>query len=460
MKNFISLLIICMGLVYPEKASTQVTLEETTLDTTTLITGLNIPWEIKYGPDDWLWVTERHGRVSRIHPETGEQLVILDHTDVVHQQGESGMLGMVLHPDFDEVPRVYLVYTYQSGGIKERLVYFDYQDNSLVNETVLLEGIPGNSTHDGSRLVITPDQKILMTTGDAQDQAAAQDINSLNGKILRLNLDGTIPADNPFGSDNYTYTFGHRNAQGLDYGYNGILYSSEHGPSTDDEVNIIEEGRNYGWPEVLGFCDTPAEQDFCEEHDVKEPMIAWTPTIAPSDIIYYDSDAIPEWEHTILLTVLKDKRVVELELSPDGKEITAEKQWFVSYWGRLRDICTGTDGELYLATNGDSWSNNDPFTHSIIKLVPQATSSGNLDEGGKSMIKVINDSAGAIRVDFDEALSGRSYFVYNTSGQQVEKGRINPQDGMQHLNGFQAGIYLIHVPVSGHEVASRKFIVR
>ncbi len=442
---------------FPAQVHSQVTLESTTLDTTTLITGLDIPWEIQYGPDGWLWVTERHGRVSRIHPETGEQIIILDHTGAVHQQGESGMLGMALHTDFEEVPRVYLVYTYQEGGIKERLVYFDYQNNSLINETILIDGIPGNTTHDGSRLVITPDGKLLMTTGDAQNLSAPQNVNSLNGKILRINLDGTIPQDNPFGGDNYVYTFGHRNAQGLDYGPDGILYSSEHGPSTDDEVNIIEEGRNYGWPEVLGFCDTPAEQDFCEEHNVKEPISAWTPTIAPSDLIYYNYDAIPEWKHTILLTVLKDKRVVELELSPDGKEITAEKQWFVGYWGRLRDVCASPEGELFLATNGQSWSNNDPFTHSIIKLVPQGTSTGNADKPPKSMIRIVHDAPGIVSIDFSQELMGEGYAIFNPAGVLIGDGKVG---GKLDVSNLSPGVYLVNVKQTGHERVTRKFVVR
>lgn len=448
-------------LLFKNDAQTQVVIEGTTVDTSTLVTGLNIPWEIQYGPDGWLWVTERHGRVSRIHPETGEQQIILDHTDVVHQEGESGMLGMALHPDFEQDSRVYLVYTYFSEGeIKERLVHFTYDGSGLTDEVILIDGIQGNMIHDGSRLVFTPDGKLLMTTGDAGNEATSQNIDHLSGKVLRINPDGSVPTDNPFGQDNYVFTFGHRNAQGLDYGAGDIIYSSEHGPDTDDEVNIIEAGRNYGWPEVLGFCDTPGEETFCQEHNVKEPMINWTPTIAPSDIVYYDSDAIPAWQGTILMTVLKDKRIVEMELSEDGLEISGEKHWFIDYWGRLRDICIGPDGEIYLATNGDSWSNNQPFTHSIVRLVPENTSTGQSDKKRDNEIRVQLDSAGIISIKTNDEGHNLKYFVLNSAGRIVETGILNR--GLTSVNSgmWPDGFYLVSVQDQDQQLFTQKLIIR
>jgi len=368
MKRIIYYLMFAVFFFLFIKANSQVVIETTEVDTTTVIKGLDIPWEILWGPDDHLWVTERFGRVSRIHPESGVQDIILDISSAVFQQGESGLLGMVLHPDFTNFPYVYLAYTYLvSSEIKERIVRYEYNGTSLLNETILLDNIRGNTTHDGCRLIITPDMKLLITTGDAQNQPAAQDLQDLSGKILRLNLDGSIPNDNPF-PGNPVYTYGHRNAQGLYLAQNGILYSSEHGPSTDDEFNIIEAGRNYGWPNVHGFCDLPDEITFCEEHNVKEPQTAWTPTVATSDIIYFDHPAIPEWQGSVLMTTLKNKRIYELELDEDGATVLEEKQFFQNWWGRLRDICVSPNGEIYLATNGPSWSNTQPFTHSIIKI--------------------------------------------------------------------------------------------
>jgi len=361
--------ILLFFVLFQFQAKTQVMIGQTEVDTTTIASGLDIPWEILWGPDDFIWVTERYGRVSRIHPETGDQLIILDITDIVHQDAESGLLGMVIHPDFETLPIVYLAYTYLSGSsIIERIVSYDYIGGQLVNESILLDNIPGNTNHDGCRLIISPDLKLFITTGDTWNQALAQDINNLAGKVLRINLDGSIPTDNPW-PGNPVYSIGHRNAQGLFFGPTGILYSSEHGPSSDDEFNIIEAGRNYGWPDVMGYCNTPDEITFCNTNNVVEPLLAWTPTIATSDIVYYDHPAIPEWQGRILLTTLKNKRLYVLELDETGTSIDSEEQFFEDWWGRLRDICIGPNGEIYLANNYSNWSGNPPpFSNNIIKI--------------------------------------------------------------------------------------------
>ncbi|GIR13298.1 MAG: hypothetical protein CM15mP23_18730 [Cryomorphaceae bacterium] len=162
------------------------------------------------------------------------------------------------------------------------------------------------------------------------------------------------------------WSWGHRNAQGLELAPNGIIYSSEHGPTTDDELNILVPNRNYGWPYVQGFCDEPTETDFCEQNNVVEPLVNWTPTIAPSDIIWYDHPAIPEFQNTLLMTVLKNKMLVRFEFSEDGQSVTNETEFFQYEWGRLRDICVSPDGKIYLATNGNTWPSQPP--NEIIEL--------------------------------------------------------------------------------------------
>lgn len=343
------------------------TLDSTTLTIDTVITGLDVPWEIAWGNDGWVWCTERYGMVSRIDPNTGTKDTILDIDSIVYSSGESGLLGMALHPDFADTPNVYLVYTYVSGTIKERMVRYEYNGTSLVNPHIMIDNITGNTTHDGSRLVIGPDYKLYMTTGEAQNQPQSQNLNSLNGKFLRFNLDGSVPADNPI-PGSYIYTWGHRNAQGMVFGPTGILYSSEHGPTTDDEFNIIVTGRNYGWPTVAGFCDNPNETTFCADSNVVEPLRAWTPTIAPGDITFYDDPAIPEWQGAILLAVLKNKQLKVLHLNAVGDSLVNEQTYLINQFGRFRDVLQGPNGEIYIATNGADWSNSDPGTHSIIRL--------------------------------------------------------------------------------------------
>lgn len=324
------------------------------VSTREVITGLNTPWEIIWGPDNWIWMTERGGTISRVNPETGEREELVKINDV-YQSGESGLLGMAMHPNFADSPFVYVAYTYlQQGDMYEKLVRYLYNGGTLVNAEILLRGIPANTTHDGSRIVITPDRKLFMTTGDAQNQSAPQNRNTLNGKILRLNLNGSVPFDNPFYSSTelsrFVWSTGHRNAQGL-WWVNGILYSSEHGPDSDDEINIIERAGNYGWPEVKGFCDKPDEFQFCEDSINAQPIYAWTPTLGVSGIDYYASDSIPEWKYHLLATTLKEGDLRVLELSSDGKKILSQQIYFDNTFGRLRDLCIAPDGRVFVCTS-------------------------------------------------------------------------------------------------------------
>lgn len=190
------------------------------VDTNTVVSNLDTPWEILWGPDDHIWITERYGGVSRLNPETREFTKLLT-IDEVYEVGESGLLGMALHPDFEKTSELFLVYNYlESSKIKERLVKYSYSDGQLLSPLTLLEGIEGGGNHDGSRLVIDDDLKLFMTTGDAGNTSTSQDLNSLSGKVLRMNLDGSIPTDNPI-ADSYIWSWGHRNAQGLVIAPNG-----------------------------------------------------------------------------------------------------------------------------------------------------------------------------------------------------------------------------------------------
>ncbi len=333
----------------------------------TIISNLSVPWEMVWAPDDFLWVTERAGRVNRINPETGERSVIADLTGSVEQIGDSGLLGMALDPDFSSSPFVYLVYTYRDGSnFYERLARFIYADGILGSETILLDNIPASSRHNGSRIVITGENHILMTTGDTGNPDLSQDVNSLAGKLLRMNLDGSIPSDNP-DPNSYIYTLGHRNAQGLMVHPNGMIYSSEHGPTTDDEINIIEAGSNYGWPNVLGTIDNPEEEAFAMNTPVVESIADWTPNIAPSDILWYSSDMIPEWNNRLLLASLREQTLFAIELSGDGRQVVGEQRYFEREFGRIRDIVMAPDGRLFIATNGSSFSDTSN-THSIIEI--------------------------------------------------------------------------------------------
>lgn len=329
---------------------------ETSLKTRVVIDNIGIPWEILWGPDNQIWMTERQGQVSRLDPETGAATVLAV-IPAVQQTGEGGLLGMALHPAFPTSPYVFLAYTYNSNGATQvRIARYTYQNNTLVEPFTLVENIKGGIIHDGCRLLFAPDTTLLITTGDAADQSLPQRHDRLNGKILRVNTDGTIPADNPW-PGSMLYSTGHRNAQGITWGPHGQLYSSEHGPANDDEVNLILPGYNYGWPKVHGYCDKPEEQEFCRDSTVVEPMIAWTPTLAVCGMEYYNHPAIPEWRNSLLLATLKASTLVQLQLSEDGTRITREREYFIGTFGRLRDVCVAPDGRVFISTS-NSGSNS------------------------------------------------------------------------------------------------------
>lgn len=326
-----------------------------TIKDSVIVQGLNYPWEILWGPDNFIWMTERSGKISRVNVSTGSVTLLHTITEVV-STGEGGLLGMVLHPNFSANPHVFVAYNYNNAGnYREKIVRFTYNGTALVSPVTIIDNILAASIHNGCRMIISPDLKLFITTGDAANQSLPQNTSSVNGKVLRLNLDGTIPADNPVTGNPY-WSFGHRNAQGLVFA-NNIMYSSEHGPSTDDEVNIIEKGRNYGWPNVPGFCDAGAEQTFCAANNVKEPIKAWTPTAAVCGLDYYNNDLIPQWKNSLLMVALKNARLYQMKLDGSFTSITETNEYFTSVYGRMRDLCISPAGKVYICTSNGG--NND-----------------------------------------------------------------------------------------------------
>ncbi|MEX0966203.1 MAG: PQQ-dependent sugar dehydrogenase [Bacteroidia bacterium] len=339
-----------------------------TLTTREVATGLDTPWEILWGPDDHIWMTERYGRISRVNPANGQVMPLLT-IDDVHEVSEAGLMGMALYPAFEDTSWVFVAYNYFDQGIKVRIARYDYADDQLTNPLILLDGIAGSAIHNGCRLIFLPDNTLLITTGDAGNTQTPQDHSSLNGKVLRMTAEGEIPANNPFPGNNL-WSKGHRNAQGLVLA-KGLVYSSEHGPNSDDELNIIYSGRNYGWPDVNGFCNEPAEIIFCNDSDVVEPVSAWTPTLAVAGIDYYGGWGIPEWHNSILMTTLKASRLVQLKLNATATDVEEENSFFAGNdsYGRLRDLCVSPDGRVFIATsNKDGRGSPGPDDDMIIEI--------------------------------------------------------------------------------------------
>ena len=414
-----------------------------------LTTGLAEPWEMVWGPDDFLWVTERAGaRVTKVNPSDGSTLVLLTIDDVHIGPQHEGLLGMALHPELLQDTGndyVYLAYTYNGAAVpaegaaavagedadaagtvdetlerRTKIVRYTYdpETEQLGEPMELISGLEAWDDHNAGRLVIGPDMKLYYTTGElggnqgrnyqrpiraqqlpTAEEVAAEDWNAYVGKVLRMELDGSIPEDNPEieGVRSHVFSYGHRNPQGLTFNDDGTLYSVEHGPSSDDELNVIEPGGNYGWPNVAGYIDdsaylyanwseAPADLRFNSrelppevptypesefEPEMVDPIATyWTvpddydfaagcgwicnPTIAPSSVVPYDAgeNGIEAWDNSLLISTLKHGSVYVQPLSADGLSTGGEvTRWFRTQ-NRYRDLVVGPDNRtIYVATD-------------------------------------------------------------------------------------------------------------
>ncbi|HCX64810.1 MAG TPA: glucose sorbosone dehydrogenase, partial [Eubacteriaceae bacterium] len=259
---------------------------------------LEIPWSIAPLPDGRLLVTERPGRVILL--DGGEVRVLRD----VEHVGEGGLLGIVTSPDFEQNRQVFLYYTYAAENqLFNRVSRFTLEENTLTDETTILDEIPGSQFHNGGRLKFGPDQKLYVTTGDAQQPERSQDTSSLSGKILRINPDGSIPEDNPF-EDSPVYAYGLRNPQGMAWHpVSGDLFASDHGPNSQDEINLIVPGENYGWP-----IETCSE----ENPQYQEPLACYTDfTLAPSGMDFLPWERLDETP--LYVAGLRGNRVMRVD---------------------------------------------------------------------------------------------------------------------------------------------------
>jgi len=340
----------------------------------TLASGLEVPWSLAFAPDGRLFVSERPGRIRVI---TNNLLAPTPWaTLAVRADGEGGLMGLTLDPNFNSEPWVYICYTFDDGGASSnRISRVREVDGRGGNEQILLDHFPGAAIHDGCRLKFAPDGTLFATTGDSFQRSLAQDLSSLAGKILRLNRDGSVPDDNPFGRTSPVYSYGHRNSQGLAFDpETGTLFATEHGPSGEvgfgnyDEVNIIVPGGNYGWPLAVGAPGLPEFQD---------PLLAF-PDIAvpPAGATFYRSTRIPLWTGNFLFTSLRGEHLQRVTLDASRRHVVAierlfERDFDRGIYGRLRDIIEGPDGSLYMATsNRDGRGTPAPDDDRILRIEP------------------------------------------------------------------------------------------
>ncbi|MEB6255998.1 PQQ-dependent sugar dehydrogenase [Mammaliicoccus sciuri] len=299
----------------------------------TVAQGLDTPWSIARS-NDVFYLSERPGKIIKIdgNKKTEQQV---DLEKEVSTAAEAGLLGFVLAPDFKDSQEAYAYYTYEDNGQFNRIVKLKLENDTWKEEEVLIDKIPSGQYHHGGRLKIGPDDKLYATTGDASDEQNAQDKDTLGGKILRINLDGSKPKDNPM-SNSYVYSYGHRNPQGIVWTPDGQMYASEHGNQANDEINEIKEGHNYGWPVIEGN----------EENNNMETPIFTSgsdDTWAPSGIAFKDG--------IIYSAALRGEGIMKFDVEKDEMKKVATK------YGRIRDVYI-VNNDLYFVSNNTDGRGN------------------------------------------------------------------------------------------------------
>lgn len=340
-----------------------------------VVSNLHIPWDMVEGPDGSIWFTERIGLISKVHPDSGKVDTLLDVRNGVSNIVEIGLLGMALHPAFETQPYVYAAYALRDNADwVKRITRWKYNGSKLIEPEVIYELRPAQQWHQGCRILILPDNTMMFTNGDQPAPDSTYSLTSEIGKTIRINLDGTIPADNPYPGSKI-WSIGHRNPQGICQTSKGAIYASEHGDNTEDEINLIRKSANYGWPRVAGMCDTPAEQAFCAEASIVEP--AWSTgnlTLAPAGIEYYEHDRYPALKGKLISTYLKGARLLVHDLNEDHTQITATRAMLLHRYGRIRDILVTSSGRLFVCTGNVGMRNIEPFPKPtddvLVELLP------------------------------------------------------------------------------------------
>lgn len=322
--------------------------------------NLYVPWAIDISNEGIIYFTERSGAVRVI--KDGKILTepLMRFGAPFVSQGEGGLMGIALDKNFTKNHYLYVMHSYGIGNlIFNRVVRLIEINNRASIDKVLIDKIPGGQIHNGGRIKIGRDQKLYITTGDSGNSALAQDSTSKAGKILRIELDGSIPKDNPI-NNSPVYSLGHRNPEGIAWNLNNVLYESEHGQSAHDEINIIKSGTNYGWPLVQGNEDIT-------EVVIQKPLIhSGEDTWAPSGVTFVDKGP---WQGKLLVACLRGQQLLAITMNSNGTIVKNVESWLKNEYGRLREVVQGRDGAIYLTTsNMDGRGNPRIGDDKIIKL--------------------------------------------------------------------------------------------
>jgi len=346
----------------------------------TVAEGLHFPWSLAFLPDGDMLVTERDGRLRVIRD--GELLEEpVKGVPPVYVKDQAGLFDIALHPQFALNGMVFLSYAHGDDGANRTRVArarFDEEALELKDLEVIFEADPAKDTpvHFGGRMAFLPDGTLLVTLGDGFEyREQAQILSNHLGTIVRINPDGSVPGDNPFrgrkGAKPEIWSYGHRNVQGILFDpATGRVYAHEHGPRGGDEINIIEKGKNYGWPLATYGIDYSGAKitPYTEFEGTEQPLVYWVPSIAPSGMTLYRGRAFPEWDGDLLVSALAGRKVQRVDM--ENGEVAGQQPLFEGLDQRIRDIRTGPDGFLYLLTDAEPTEDN-PAGGQVLRVRPK-----------------------------------------------------------------------------------------
>jgi len=328
----------------------------------TLTGGLEFPWGLAFLPDGRMLVTERPGRLRIVAADGRLDPRPVEGVPAVAATGQGGLLDVALHPDFARNRLVYLSYAGEGpGGYGTEVARGRLEGNALRDLEVIFRMQPKSRAgyHFGSRLVFDGKGYLFITLGDRGEMARAQRLDDHAGSVIRLHDDGRVPADNPFvgkpGAKPGKFTLGNRNMQGAALNpRSGELWTHEHGPQGGDEINVIRAGVNYGWPVITYGANYGTGTKIGEgtaKAGMAQPLLQWTPSIAPSGMAFYTGDRFPKWQGNLFVGALKFQMLVRLQL--DGERVVREERLLQGAVGRIRDVRQGPDGLIYLLIDSE-----------------------------------------------------------------------------------------------------------
>ncbi|MDQ2719463.1 MAG: PQQ-dependent sugar dehydrogenase [Bacteroidota bacterium] len=347
----------------------------------TLAKNLMVPWAFTFIDDKTLLFTERSDKVRLMRSDQLIEKPLLVVKDAATTK-KMGLLGLCKHPNFNSNHFIYIAYDYTANDTGYlRVMRYELKADTLVNAFMIVDSIYANQNHTGCRLKFGPDKKLYITTGDADRPMLAQSLRFLNGKILRVNYDGSIPSDNPFVHNDTAkkqiWTYGHRNPQGIDIDpVTNEMYDSEHGPTGGDEINHIIKGKNYAWP-IIHHNETKA--------GMVSPLFQYTPSIGPSEILFYKGNMFPDLRGKLLLASLRGEAITSITLVND--KIVWQEYLLHNEYGRIRALTPGPDGYLYFSTslNDPPEGNGKKDYDMILRLRPSGLKASH-DTTGMSLI--------------------------------------------------------------------------